>query len=350
LFSSPIVFLLEKIQKNEVDLVEYARNGIPAGLEKFIASIWMALASLFIYLIGFSVTKDPKSSIFSMLVFAFCTSAWSTASRGLWQHGPSMLMLSISLYLLLLSKNKPKIAQFVSIPLAFSYVIRPTNSISILFLSLYVLVEYREYFVRYILWSLLISIPFIVFNFNVYDFFLPPYYMPNRIFSGSRFLEALAGNLVSPARGIFIFSPVLLFSIYGVYVKMKSKTFLSLDFSIVAIVIGHYVVISSFPHWWGGHSFGPRLMSDMLPYFMYFFATFVASIPPMTAGIQKSAISILFVLTAAFSFFVHYRGATQWDVYVWNSLPVNVDKAPERLWDWKDVQFLRGIGGKENLR
>ena len=45
----------------------------------------------------------------------------------------------------------------------------------------------------------------------------------------------------------------------------------------------------------------------------------------------------------AMSFFVHYRGATNQDVYNWNTTPVNIDLAPSRVWDWRDAQFLRGL-------
>jgi hypothetical protein len=40
------------------------------------------------------------------LVFAFSTSAWSTASRSAWQHGPSMLCLTVGLWALLRSERR----------------------------------------------------------------------------------------------------------------------------------------------------------------------------------------------------------------------------------------------------
>jgi len=43
------------------------------------------------------------------------------------------------------------------------------------------------------------------------------------------------------------------------------------------------------------------------------------------------------------SFFIHCRGATSWDTHVWNEEPVGVDDNPTRVWDWRDIQFLRGI-------
>jgi hypothetical protein len=48
-----------------------------------------------------------------------------------------------------------------------------------------------------------------------------------------------------------------------------------------------------------------------------------------------------FVLLCAISFFIHYRGATPWEVYRWNVEPS--EASAERAWDWSDPQILRGL-------
>ena len=45
----------------------------------------------------------------------------------------------------------------------------------------------------------------------------------------------------------------------------------------------------------------------------------------------------------ALSVLVNFRGASSPAVYRWNVDPVDVDQRPERLWDWRDPQFLRGL-------
>jgi hypothetical protein len=49
------------------------------------------------------------------------------------------------------------------------------------------------------------------------------------------------------------------------------------------------------------------------------------------------------------SFVANARAATDFDVYYWNVVPSNIDRAYARLWDWRDVQFLRGIGSPLSL-
>ncbi|MGZ3490555.1 MAG: hypothetical protein ACXU9S_03735, partial [Gemmatimonadaceae bacterium] len=49
---------------------------------------------------------------------------------------------------------------------------------------------------------------------------------------------------------------------------------------------------------------------------------------------------------ALFGVFAHGSGATRLAVHDWNDGPPNVDLAPERVWDWRDVQYLRGLQGR----
>lgn len=325
----------------DVDLDSYVRYGGSGQLERLIASSIVALTALFTYLIALRFL-DRRYSLLMVLVFAFCTPAWSTASRALWQHGPSMLMLSAALYLILLARERPSLVQFASIPLALAFVIRPTNSISVLLLTLYVAVQYRGYFLRYLLWATTIAAPFLAFNLTIYHSLLSAYYLPQKVASNPSFLEALIANLVSPGRGLFIFSPVLLMSVAGVILRIRDGDWRRLDSALLAIVILHWVVISSFGKWWAGHSYGPRFFCDVIPYLVYL-AIPVFSRLSVLRGPKRVLLATLVSGLIVVSLFIHYRGATSWDTHLWNEEPVGVDDNPARVWDWTDIQFLRGL-------
>lgn len=339
----PFVFVIDQVasQLLSFDLDAYIRQSAPLGIELFIASFIIALTAVFIYFIA-RLFLAGKHSLLLVFVFAFCTSSWSTASRALWPHGPSMLMLTITLYLVLLARDKPRLIRFAGVPLACSYVMRPTNGASILLLTSFVLIEYKRYFLRYLLWAMTIAIPFLFYNVAVYHSVLPPYYLPQRIRSNPAFLEALAGNLISPARGLFIFTPMFLFSIGGIVLKIRNEQLHRLDCILLGIMFLHWISISCFPHWWAGWSFGPRLFSDMIPYFVYFLIPVVAQVPELE-GTRKVVLAAALCSSVVVSFFVHYKGATDENVFAWNFNPVSVDAKPSRLWDWSDIQFLRGI-------
>lgn len=324
-----------------IDLDYYVRYGGSGQLERFVASSVVAFTALFIYLIALRFL-DRRYSLLAVLAFAFCTSAWSTASRALWQHGPSMLMLSAALYLMLLASDRPSLVQFAGIPLALSFVMRPTNGITVLLLTAYVAIQYRKYFLRYLLWAAIIAVPFLAFNLTVYHSLLSTYYLPQKVGSNPSFLEALAANLVSPGRGLFIFSPVVLLSVGGVILKIRYGDWRRLDSALLAIVILHWIVISSFGKWWAGHSYGPRFFTDVIPYLIYL-AIPVFSLLSGLRGPRKVLLAAFVSCLIGVSIFTHYRGATSWDTHVWNEGPIAVDDNPARIWDWTDIQFLRGI-------
>ena len=347
----PFVFAVDKLSQQfwAFDLhnhIESTQDEVVLRIELLIASFITVLACVITYWMN-RLSLGRKKALILVLLLAFCTSMWSTASRALWQHGPSVLMLSISLYLVLVAKNKSWLVQFASIPLAYAYIIRPTNCIPVFFMTVFVLLEYRQYFFKYCIWAALIAIPFVVFNLSIYGNPLPPYYSPQQVAHSSAFLEALAGNLVSPARGLLVYSPIFLFVGYGIILKIRKSQWSKLDSFILCILFFHWCAVSSFPHWWGGHSFGPRFLTDMLPYLIYWLIPVLSEISlPITP--RKLSISFFFLTLVLISFFMHFRGATRpVAAFGWNwrygNIVADVDQNPARLWDWSDPQFWRGL-------
>lgn len=314
---------------------------IPKYTEVFISSIFVAITAVLLFLIARKRIKNELLAAVPALVFAFCTSAWSIAGSALWQHSPSMMLLALALYMIISAEETPRIIQFASLPLAFAYVVRPTNAIPIALLTIFVLFQYRRFFLRYLLWGLTVAVPFVTFNLLVYGSILSNYYLPQRLGSNSSLFEALAGNLISPSRGLFIFSPVLLFAILGMAIKIRKGDFQSLDFFLAGIIILHWIVISTFDPWWAGHSFGPRFFTDILPFLIYFLIPFVSYLGEQ-GTIWKKALAATFVVFALFSLIVQHRGATCEQVQDWNVHP-DVYENQERLWDWSDIPYMSGI-------
>lgn len=307
------------------------------------ASLIVALSAAVIYLISREYLP-PTYALIAVAVYAFGTSAYSTASRAMWQHGPSMLMVSITLLLLIKARHRPALIPYAALPLAAAYIVRPTNVISVVVVSIYVLFCYRRQFVPFALLGLLAAAPFVLSNLLLYDNWLSPYYLASRLKFSPTMFEALLGNLVSPARGILIFSPVFLMIPVGAGLRAWRKRWTLLDWTILAILALHWLVISSFPHWWAGHSFGPRFFSDVLPYAVYFLIAILEEISSAQSTARlRGGLGIGFGLLALASIAIHYRGVVSPATLGWNNVPLNVDENPERLWDWTDIQFLRGL-------
>ena len=95
------------------------------------------------------------------------------------------------------------------------------------------------------------------------------------------------------------------------------------------------LVISVYGVWWGGWSFGPRYWTEAMPLFWVLlgFALVWArqrSRPALFAFRGAIAAAIALQTIGAFC----YPSS-------WNRLPISVDVAHERLWDWDDSEIRR---------
>ena len=66
------------------------------------------------------------------------------------------------------------------------------------------LLRHRRYLPQFLMWGMVVAVPFIAFNYSVYARPLSPYYLPTMLRGLNP--DALVGNLISPSRGLFVFS------------------------------------------------------------------------------------------------------------------------------------------------
>ena len=315
-------------------------NGVPVRSEQFIASIVGAAAGVVFYWLILSQFQSQAIALASTAIFSFGTSIWSTATRALWPHGPLVLMLVITMLLLVRARLRPELVQYVALPLAMAYLIRPTAVVSIAVLSIYVLLFHRAWFVRYMCWAMLVALPWIAYNFTVYGGPLPAYYSREAFSAQTRFVEGLLGNLFSPSRGLFVFSPVLLFALSGFVLALRVRVHRPLNIAYGAIIVGNSIIIGAASMWWGGHSFGPRFMTDIIPFLVYFTA-FNFRLPETIRPRTQIAVSAVVAVLALASLTIHAQGALRYETWKWNATPNDIDQNTSRAWDWLDPQFAR---------
>ena len=323
------------------DFQEYLKHNFPVELQSVIASVVTALTAMLLYRIGRRWLTQPYAALLA-LIFAFGTTAWSVVSRTLWQHGPSMLLLTLALMIMLQAQEKPWRVQYAGLIIALAYVTRPTNSVAVIAYTACVLLLYRKWLWRYLAWALVVAVPFIVYSFTAYHTLLPPYYRAFTLLSGTTFFEALVGQWLSPSRGLLVFSPIMLLAIVGIGLKIRRRQWQRLDGLLIGIILLHWIVVSLWWNWWAGVSFGPRIWSDMLPYLIYFIIPALAGLSTLR-GARRTAVMAGVVVMLVFSIFVHSRGANATGPMDWNGAPAPIDAFPARVWDWRDPQWLRGL-------
>lgn len=327
------------LSPSAADLVRSDRMGLP---QLATASAVTAFGALLIYLIAYdrlTGTEDRRRrlAISVALSYAFATSAWSTASRALWQHGPSMLLLAVVVLLASRIENgdTSKGGAFaLGATTAAATAIRPTNVLVAGLLFLWLTVRVRQRLVAYAAGGAAVGAAWLAVNTTTFGALISLYNSPGRrLVLHNRYLEAVAANLFSTARGLVVFSPIVVLAIVG-FVRKHSL----LDGVLAAVIVLHVLVVSaSREAWWAGHSFGPRFMCDVLPLLTYL------ALPAVDAaatwrGLKRLALAAAVVWSVA----VHAQGAYLHAANCWNVDPVDVDADPERVWSLSDPQVVAG--------
>jgi hypothetical protein len=308
-----------------------------ALIEMEVASAFLAATAVMMYFIALQFLAS-KPAVWLALLFALATSAYSVAGRAVWQHTPSILLLTIIIYLLLRADQRPMLAGWAGLPVALAYTVRPTDSLWVIVFTAYVAVRHRRYLGWYLLAAAPVATAFISYDFSVYHNLFSPYYRSDLIGfrpeNWPRMAMAMAGNLISPSRGLLIFTPVFLFAIWSM-LKMKWKP--PLAPWLIAAVMAHWMVVSAYvSNWWSGHSYGPRFFTDVTPIFVLFLIPYFAQWETLSRLTRT-----VFITLALIGFAIHLRGGWSQAVIQWNVDPLNIDQHPERNWDWSDPPFLR---------
>ena len=149
-----------------------------------------------------------------------------------------------------------------------------------------------------------------------------------------RGFEGFAGLLVSPSRGLLVFSPVVLVALAGYRDAARASWSSPLRWCAIAVA-AQFVVYGGYAVWWAGHTYGPRYMLDVLPPLALLAA---AALARMRFGpLTLAACTALLVWSVALA----ATGAFCYPHEAWNTSPVEVNLEHSRLWDWADPQFVR---------
>jgi hypothetical protein len=79
-------------------------------------------------------------------------------------------------------------------------------------------------------------------------------------------LRPLWGLLFAPSRGLFISSPFLLVVLLRLWPSnLRKHPFTAVEIALGALAVAYWAGAAKWPFWWGGGSFGPRPLCEVLP-------------------------------------------------------------------------------------
>lgn len=315
-------------------VVSAAGGADPSGrllldLEKLSAAVLTAGAAALL-LAALRRYADRGAALGAALLFALATSNLSVSSQALWQHGPGQLALVGGLYALARARTEPAWAAAAGFPLALAVVVRPTNLLLALPIGLFAWLSHRQ-----ARWALCLgAAPPVLFQlwYNA-AYFAEPLRTQFPVLGvwQAPFWEGLAGILASPGRGLFVYSPVLLLAFVGLALAWRpggEPLLRWLGGGAVAAIL----LYANYRDWWGGWSYGPRLLADLSPALAFLL------LPALERCWPVRSARVMLIALAVWSVAAHGVGLTQRAPY-WHAA-VDGGRMVEHLWRWGDNQLV----------
>jgi len=275
------------------------------ALSMITAATISALSVVFLFLALERICATRLRAFGFAMMYAFGTCVWSVTSRGMWQHGPSLLFLTISVWLI--GKQDRRATACVAFFLSLAVVTRPTNAVLVAPLVAFVLWSRPRDRVAFLAAGL---VPLALESAYAWVYWRSPFSpaQANPIpeaanFGGNPFL-GLAGLLVSPSRGLFVFSPVFLLALLVLPGVVRRRREDPIPFCLALGALALLLVDSKWTMWWGGHSFGYRLLIETLPAL-----TVLLAMTWENGTLRRPSLRAAMVVFAVWSVFVNFLGA-----------------------------------------
>ena len=330
LLVTPVVYVANAFGK------DMARRDDEIELQNVLSAFTTMFASFLVYLIG----RHYVSSTHNMLLcvaFVGGSSFISTMGSALYNINCSVIFVLICLLFLTADdlrrqEMNPYLFGFF---LFLAYLCRPTAALFIFFASIYLFYKKGKRCFKSIgIFAFFFSM-FIVFSWKEYHQVLPDYYLLSKLGpSGGNFWLAVYGNVLSPMRGILIYSPFLLFPLLGSLRYFTRLRRIPLYWLSLGWFAAHLAVISRNFMWWGGASLGNRLFTDGVPsLFLLTLIVWNLASQEMSAATRRGMITMFAAFTGLALFLNAYQG-------LYNPSTIDWGADPAHLFDWEHPQFL----------
>jgi len=309
-------------------------------MEKLSASLIAALSGGVLFLALRKVASRNVSLVLA-LIYGLAGNTWAISSQALWRHGLAELSFAFLLWALFRLPDSPSAPFWAGLALAVATANRPEEAVLIVPFLLYFGRGQRKNWLLFL--TPLVALGSLVFAYNLYFFRTPlGTYAAGVLETEARahlpFLGRLGvgllGALISPSRGLLVYTPWVAFAFWGAARLWKEKSpgwSRPLIVALAALLVVQVVTVD----WWAGFCFGPRYSTDLLPFLAWFLVPVWASIW------ARPVLRVAFAATVAIALWVQVVGAFYYPAGNWESQPVNLYSKPERLWDWSDSQLLR---------
>lgn len=305
-------------------------------MEKLSASLVAAFSAALMYLLLRRRTTEGNALLLTA-AYALGTTTWVISSQASWQHGMAQLL---TIGALLFVTSPPSIPRVLGAGLLCGLIAanRPPDFILAAAIGAFAWTWAGRRRIAFIAAAALPGLLVLLYNLSFIGHLLGGYGSAGNVrFFQHDLLAGIAGILVSPTRGLLVFSPFLIFLAFAWRFRARDRDErrLTLAMSIAVLV---QIVLYAKADWRGGLSWGPRYMTDLLPLLVWMLVPVVSAI----RGVARAS----FVATVAISIAIQTIGAFCYVAAV--DLPIMAADRPgaddmRAAWQWRNGPILRSL-------
>ncbi len=359
------------------------RDADAAGslLSKLSASLFMAMAALALFVALSTVGRQvaphgtgrftpETAAMIAVVIFGLGTSVWSAASQALWTHTPAVLGYALAVWGIVSG-----FGAVAGAAAGLAAVARPaTAPVALLLIGFLIHRAMRHraaggaavaetgQAIKGVVCLGLVAGSGVLFNLMICGSVAGgaagrttnwvEAFGVSSMFEGS-LLTGLAGLTISPSRGILVFSPVVLLAVVGGFRVWRTRLGGLASIQVQdAVLLGRYATLgavamlltySQYLVWWGGHGFGPRYLTDVMPLaaLLFLFGLVDLDRPARLKSAAGPSPRMTLRATALIVLGTYSIGIQAVGAFCWPS-PWTRDGSSAyvaKLWDWEDNQI-----------
>ena len=244
-------------------------NGLVVG--KLAAAVIVTISVLLFYRLLTNLGMKQSTRLLFTSLYALGSETFSIGSQALWQHGAAELWIVVFLFgasKIMHGTPRSLLPSYVSgLALGMLLLSRPQDIVIAVPFFLVLMFSSKR---KHALHALPPFLLFVLFNllYNSH-FYAEPTLRggPTQIAGilSAPFTVGLAGNLISPSRGLLVFAPWALVSLFWINKAFKRDFYRKVYAPTLVAVILYVLLYSKLGYWAAGFSFGPRYMTDISP-------------------------------------------------------------------------------------
>lgn len=286
------------------------------------AALWTSLAAVMVFLTARRWLARVLAAGLAAL-FALGTPAWSMASQALWQHPSDLFFLSLGALFITRAPLKARHAALAGLAFSAAAVCRPLSALGMVGVAGALLLSDRRAAAAFAAGALPLSVGVGIYN----TWYLGSPFLFGQDASGAgmaliktgsdatwpfRLTESVPGLLLSPSRGLLVFSPHLVLAAGGAVLAFRRTVFHPLRPLVAAAGL---MLLADFGwyDWWGGWSYGWRRLTALAPALTLLLVPLVGW---LRAARWRQGLLLILV---GWAVLVQAVGALAYDVDGWNN-------------------------------